>query len=402
MTSSTTTGRLGVRRATLQAIVVGVLVLSAAAAPATALGKGPTEVAVPLSARVLNVPNPVLGADNRMHLAYELELSDLYPFSVTLRGVQAEADGRPIGASVTGARLLTELRIDSGATGTTIPAGGGAVVFMDVTYPRGRRPPRRLTHRFSISYQIPGSATKRVSFVGVPTTVGRRRAIRIAPPLRGPGWVDFNGCCATITSHRGAIEPIDGTTHVPERFAIDFAQLNAQGHLFSGPLGQLSSYPYFGDPVYSVANGTVARTHDGQPEQVPGQNPAPGTVTVQNAGGNYIVIKIAPGEYAFYAHLQPGSLRVHPGQHVSTGQMIAQLGDTGNASAPHLHFHVMSSPSPLRSNGLPYTFTSFGTAGVLTNPDAVFTGKRGIINTRELAGAHHDQLPLNNEVLNFP
>ncbi len=74
-----------------------------------------------------------------------------------------------------------------------------------------RRPVRRLTHRFSISYRIPGSAAKRVSFVGVPTTVGQRRAVRVAPPLRGSGWVDFNGCCATITSYRDAIEPINGT-----------------------------------------------------------------------------------------------------------------------------------------------------------------------------------------------
>jgi len=303
---------------------------------------------------------------------------------------------------VTGARLRTELRIDSGATGTTIPAGGGAVVFMDVTYPRGHRAPHRLTHRFSVSYRIPGSATQRVSFVGVPTTIGQRRAVRIAPPLRGSGWVDFNGCCATITAHRGAIEPINGTPYVPERFAIDFAQLNAQDHLFTGPLDQLSSYAYFGDPVYAVANGTIARTHDGEPEQVPGQEPVPGSTTVQSAGGNYIVIRIAPGEYAFYAHLKPGSLLVSPGQHVHTGQVIARLGDTGNASAPHLHFHVMSSPSPLRSNGLPYTLTSFRGAGVLTNPDAVFTGRPGSIAATALAGVHGDQLPLNNEVLDFP
>ncbi len=62
----------------------------------------------------------------------------------------------------------------------------------------------------------------------------------------------------------------------------------------------------------------------------------------------------------------------------------------------------MSSPSPLRSNGLPYTFTSFRGAGVLTNPDAVFTGRPGSIAATALAGVHRDQLPLNNEVLDFP
>ncbi|MGH2901247.1 MAG: M23 family peptidase, partial [Solirubrobacteraceae bacterium] len=74
----------------------------------------------------------------------------------------------------------------------------------------------------------------------------------------------------------------------------------------------------------------------------------------------------------------------------------------GNASAPHLHFHVMSSPSPLRSNGLPYTFTSFRAEGVLTNPDAVFTGGRASIDASALAGSHRDQLPLADEILDFP
>ena len=39
--------------------------------------------------------------------------------------------------------------------------------------------------------------------------------------------------------------------------------------------------------------------------------------------------------------------------------MIGSLGNTGNTDAPHLHFHVMSTPDPLRSNGLPFVFTEF-------------------------------------------
>jgi murein DD-endopeptidase MepM/ murein hydrolase activator NlpD len=128
--------------------------------------------------------------------------------------------------------------------------------------------------------------------------------------------------------------------------------------------------------------------------------PNPSTVTVQNAGGNYIVIKIARGEYAFYAHLQPGNLYVKIGQRVKTGQVIARLGDTGNATAPHLHFHVMSSPSPLRSNGLPYVLSAFRAQGFLANGDATLAGQPASIQPR-FAGTHRGQLPLNNEVLDF-
>ena len=44
---------------------------------------------------------------------------------------------------------------------------------------------------------------------------------------------------------------------------------------------------------------------------------------------------------------------------LTTGQVIGALGNTGNTDAPHLHFHVMSTPDPLASNGLPFVFSSF-------------------------------------------
>jgi Peptidase family M23 len=188
--------------------------------------------------------------------------------------------------------------------------------------------------------------------------VGQTTAIKIAPPVRGAAWVDLNGCCATVTSHRGAVSSINGGLIAPERFAIDFIRLDALDRLLAGPADQLSSFFCFGAPVYSVANGTVVAIHDAEPEQVPGIAPAPATVTLQNAGGNYIVIKLAPRRYAFYAHLQPGSLRVWPGERVRVGQIIGLLGNSGQTTLPHLHFQVNSSPSPV-ANGVPYTFGAF-------------------------------------------
>jgi hypothetical protein len=49
------------------------------------------------------------------------------------------------------------------------------------------------------------------------------------------------------------------------------------------------------------------RTHDGEPEQTPPSGPAD-FPTPQNAGGNWLVVDIGGGHFAFYANLQPHSI----------------------------------------------------------------------------------------------
>jgi hypothetical protein len=222
----------------------------------------------------------------------------------------------------------------------------------------------------------------------------------VAPPLKGSRWAVGGGCCATISYHRGATLAINGSVHVAERFAIDFVQLNDENKLASGPPEQLSSYRYFGAEILSVADGVVAATHDGDQEEVPGK--LPDGKSIDNAGGNYIVVDIGGGRFAFYAHMQPGSLKVKAGDHVTTGQVLGLLGNSGNTDTPHLHFHVMDGASPLESNGLPYAFTSFAGQGVIRDEKPLFTDGTVEIDTGALAGQHKDQLPLNLEVVSFP
>jgi hypothetical protein len=234
------------------------------------------------------------------------------------------------------------------------------------------------------------------AFTIAPTAVGAP-AIVVSPPLKGPRWVAGNGCCNVITSHRGATLAINGAPYVPERFAIDFVQLDTQGRLFVGPGDELKSYAYFGAEVLSATDGTVVSIDDGRPEQIPGSF-AKG-VTLHNAGGNDIVVDIGGGRFAFYAHLQPGSLRVKPGDKVVTGQALGLLGNSGNTDAPHLHFHVMDGPSPLKANGLPYVFTRFTGRGVVTDEDPLFKGEAAPVDKSAFAGPH--VIPLNDQVVDF-
>jgi murein DD-endopeptidase MepM/ murein hydrolase activator NlpD len=191
----------------------------------------------------------------------------------------------------------------------------------------------------------------------------------------------------------------NGTVHLAERFALDFVQLDDDGRLFTGDPTLLSSYPYYGAPVYAAADGVVARIHTGEPDNPPGELPV---VSLRNAGGKYVVVDMGKGRSAFYAHLQPNSLIVQEGQPVHQGQVLGLLGNSGNSDAQHLHFHVMNGPEPLGPNSLPYVFRSFDGVGVMTDFDAVLEGMPAPIDPFKLSGAHAKQLPLDTQLVNFP
>jgi Peptidase family M23 len=352
----------------------------------------------PLGMSIANPPNPVLGADGRYHLAYEITIVNQSPATVAIEQVQPRAGGTPFGPPLEGAALEALLRVNGGG-GPAIPGGGSALLFMDVTYDKGVAAPRLLTHGFTITVRNPAQPDQTLEFIGVATRVGQGRAIEVAPPLRGPGWVTAEGCCSPINSHRGATLSIDGTVRVPERFAIDFVQLNADDRLFTGPIDELSSYAYFGVPIHSATAGTVVGLQDGRPEQTPGALPT--GQTIQTAGGNYVVVRIAKGRFAFYAHMQPRSLRVGIGDRVRAGQVLGLLGNTGNTDAPHLHFHIMDGPSPLQSNGLPFVFTSFTGEGRVTDLAALVAGEVTPIDLQDLAGAFRGRMPLGYQVVDF-
>lgn len=353
----------------------------------------------PLGMSIETPPHPVLGADGRNHLAYEITIVNQSNGDATLTRVQPRTGGHRFGAATTGEDFDRMLRVNGGGE-RTIPAGGSGLLFMDVTYGARKPAPRRLGHTFDMSFDPPDAPVRHIAFAGVPTKVGAE-AIEIGPPLEGPRWVAANGCCdQPIGSHRGATLSIDGTVHVPERFAIDFVQLDRDLKLFEGPIDRNESYGYFGARLLSVADGRVVRIQDGLPDLRPGALPP--NPTVQSAGGNFVVVRIAKGQYAFYAHLKPGSLRVEVGDRVRRGQVLGLLGNSGNTDGPHLHFHVMDSPSPLQSDGLPYVFDRFTGTGRIDDISTLQSGGVQTIDRSELSGRMGGRMPLDNQVVTFP
>jgi murein DD-endopeptidase MepM/ murein hydrolase activator NlpD len=183
-------------------------------------------------------------------------------------------------------------------------------------------------------------------------------------PLRGVWYVGYGA--SFHTGHRWAI---------PEEFALDIAKIGESGLSHKGDGARFDDYYAYGADVLAAADGHVISAANDQPEdpsamQRPnetqeayfarlqkeqGERLAKGLTAIT---GNYVMIDHGKNEYSLYAHLQPGSVRVHVGAQVKTGDVIGKLGSSGNSTEPHLHFHVCDKPDPLMCAGIPVNFSN--------------------------------------------
>jgi murein DD-endopeptidase MepM/ murein hydrolase activator NlpD len=123
-----------------------------------------------------------------------------------------------------------------------------------------------------------------------------------------------------------------------QRDAIDFVQL-VDGKPYRGDKSRLESYYIYGDPLLAIADGRVTEAVDSIPDSPVGGR------TWDEMAGNHIVLDIGDGHYVLYGHMKKDSLRVQVGDLVRRGQVIGQVGDSGNSDAPHLHIQVQNKPA---------------------------------------------------------
>ena len=76
--------------------------------------------------------------------------------------------------------------------------------------------------------------------------------------------------------------------------------------------------------------------------------------------GNYVMIQSETGEIVFLAHMRSGSVKVVVGQRVAVGQIIGEVGNSGNTTAPHLHINLFDQmDNPLQAQVLPFVFRHY-------------------------------------------
>jgi len=339
--------------------------LAAGLALGLALGRpaaaAPAAVRItPLLLAVHDAPLPFRGSDGRTHLVYELWITNFSSGEAIVEGVEVRGDGAALAtldaAAVAGRLQLAGRREASG----TLAGGGTGLLFVHVVLAAGTVPPARLSHvvRAFVAAAPPG--LQQMTLAGGAVAVDRRAPVVVGPPLAGARFLAADSCC-DATRHTRAALPVDGRVRLAQRFAVDWEQLDGAGRIYVGPRDALASYTIFGQPVLAVADAPVVSVVDGLPEQTPGAFPT--AIALDQADGNSVVLDLGEGRFALYAHLQPGSVRVRPGERVRRGQVLGLVGNSGNSVAPHLHFHVMDAPSPLDANGLPYEIDRFAVVG---------------------------------------
>jgi murein DD-endopeptidase MepM/ murein hydrolase activator NlpD len=180
-------------------------------------------------------------------------------------------------------------------------------------------------------------------------------------PLRGVSYV---GVAASFhTPHRWVI---------PEEFGLDIAKLGDSGLSHKGTGTRFEDYYGYGADILAAADGRVIEVATDQSEdpaamQRPDETQEAYFARLQKEQaerlekdsivGNFVLIDHGQSEFAFYAHLKPGSVRVKTGDQVKAGDVIGKLGSSGNSTEPHLHFQLCNKPG-LGGSGIPVNFSN--------------------------------------------
>jgi hypothetical protein len=292
-----------------------------------------------LAVAVPPAPVPIEGSSQ---LVYELSVVSLASDTLTLAAVKVmDASSRAVLGEFGGGSLEAIL----GPAGhRSVAPGDSAIVYVNLVLPDAGTP-RALAHVVELD-AIPREGPRSARIEGGRVRIDDKPLPRLAPPLRGGPWVAVYHP-SWERGHRRVVYVTDGRARIPGRFAIDW--------MASGDSGN-------GAEVLAVADAVVAAARGDMPNPKECADRPPSRA-LDDEAGNYIVLDLGRGRYAFYEHLRHGVL-VRKGDRVRQGQIIGALGCTGSSPKPHLHFHVGDGPVPLAAEGMPYLLTDWRSSGV--------------------------------------
>lgn len=154
-----------------------------------------------------------------------------------------------------------------------------------------------------------------------------------------------------------------GITANSNRYAYDLVSIDEKGNMYQNDPYKKENWYIFGKPVYAPAGGKIIESLNNIPDnefngktiihpKLPGNTDPTGM-------GNHVIIDHGNGEFSILLHMEKGSIKVKTGEIVNSGQQIGNIGFSGDAIFPHLHYTVMGGLGELVSEGVPSYFNNY-------------------------------------------
>lgn len=161
--------------------------------------------------------------------------------------------------------------------------------------------------------------------------------------------------------------------------ALDFVILDSEMKTYTQYALKPENFYCFNKPVLSPGNGYVMEIIDFVEDNEIGK------INQQQNWGNTIIIKHAEGLYSKMSHLRKNSFKVHVGDYVKQGDIVAACGNSGRSPEPHLHFQLQSTPY-IGSKTLAYPLATY------------LAGKHGVMNLSYFKVPQETEMVRNVEV----
>ncbi len=362
-------------------IFIAALLLNTNTALAAEEGLYPAQMTV----NVYRAPTAAIGL-NKTYLMYEIYVTSFMKMPTALTSLEV-SDG-----------TKTLYTYDAKKNPLVLQPNESKAIYISIPFDHLSDLPTHVSNQFIFSGKEENTVTN-FPLITPALTVDKTPPAIVGAPLRGKDWLAGNGLSNT-SLHRTSALYFNGRPFFPELYAIDFVQMGANGRTFAGDVHKNSSYYCYNQDILAVADGKVVKIQDGIPENIPHSDKLAVKMGTKTLPGNNIILDLGNNTFAAYGHLIPGSLKVKVGDHVTRGEVIAKLGNSGNSGEPHLHFQIVNKAAFLESDGIPYGFDHFTVI-----PSKMDNAENDTIyKLKFLKGQpkeYSNQLPLENTLIGF-
>lgn len=181
-------------------------------------------------------------------------------------------------------------------------------------------------------------------------------ALELAFPLSSGSYLVVNGGSERLINAH--LATLDATVprfreYRGQSYGVDIVQIGRFGLRAPGLRPAAPAlYSIYGASVLAPCSGEVVAAVDSLPDM-----PVPETDR-DHLAGNHVILRCA-GADVLLGHLRPGSISVSFGARLETGDVIGEVGNSGNSEEPHLHVHAQtpgSAEAPLSGEPLAVRF----------------------------------------------